>query len=293
MYSIYSQKTTKKNDIFLLEKVLQVCSVFGILPFYSITKCSKKFYYFYMFCLVIHLLGIFVLGIFAYYFFYDKHISAVGRVLTIFELSTNGCFALSCIFTVLKKRDSLREIMEYLSQFDRNIDTKWFVAATPIYFRIWIYHIIPVFIVTNKFFNNAFTADVFVIDCLNVTYTFLLIYMKFLFMVVTKVMAQVFEERYNILELELQLSLCHRELLNRTENNAVNKLRKLFYLLQVSIEKLDDIFGLPILVLVMNACAGTLTSFNYILFYKRSGRGEDYWKMLQLCVQALVSIFNI
>lgn len=288
MCKFHSRKLSK--DIWLLATTLKVCAVFVTVPFCFCKEYLKLIYIFHVFSIIIHFVGITQMFKIAYIFFEKTEISVVDVVLTSLDLVTNVCIIAACYFTVFRKKQALEELLQNFDKLDQHIDASSSEETSQIYFSLWLYHIIPVFVLIDKFLNNNSSTKSFFENFLTSLYILLLIYVKLLLMLIINVLAKIFVSRYNAFEDELKNVFCSLNVLIGTRKfSQTNRLRKACFLLQKNIEMVDDIFGLTIFAIIVNACGGLLCNFSYTLLIKMSSDMARYLRILHLFAEASVS----
>lgn len=286
-----STRRHKNNDIIILEKVFLICGVLGIIPFPSATKCRMSICFFCFLNIAIHILGISESSYFTYTFVAENNISTVGIFINIFDFSTGVGFVVVCIFTSIKRRMVLKKLFRCLWTIEQITNAPCVVKNKQFYIRISLYHSILLFIVLNKILNNAFVIQhATSLSNLNTIYNFLILYMTFWLMLAVDILVKVFEITYNKCENEMiiifnMLSV----LIGHKKYRESKKLERMFFLQQKGVEYMNELFGLPILMIIVNACAKSLSAFNYILLFKRTVSWTNFGKMAQLLGQAVVS----
>lgn len=282
----------KSKDICLLTMTLRICAVFVILPFCFVTKYVKLLYCYYLISVIIHFRGMLEICIFAYLYFENEK-STVDIILTIFDLIAYICLIVVGYFNVFRKKQALEELLQNFKKFDLFVETSYFEKTSSIYLTLWLYHAIPVFIMVNKFLHNSFVNSNQFKNFLVSFYIFTLIYIKFLLTLIITVIAKVFISRYNALEYQLKKFFCSLSILiGNKQFKEVDKLRKAFFLLQKNIEMVNDIFGMSIFFIIVNACSGLFSGFSYILLLETAANLESYWKTIQQFAEASVSSTN-
>lgn len=292
MCKFHSPKWPK--DICLLGTTLKICAVFVTVPFCFSKKYLKPIYFYYLFSIIIHLQGIFQICQLAYIYFQKGEKSTVDINLTILDLVTYLFLIMACYLTVFRKKQDLEELLENFKKFNKYIDACSFEETERIYSSLWLYHLIPVCILINKCLINSSTTKSFPENFLSLLYILLLIYMKFLVMIIIILLAKIFVSRYNAFEEELKnIFRLLGVLIGARKFREINKLRKAFFLLQKSIEMVDDIFGLPIFAIILNASSGLLSSFSYTLLLETLPEMRSYWTVIHLFAEASVSWKNL
>lgn len=277
------------GDICLLSQTLKICAVFLIVPFCFLTNYLKLIYCWYLISAIIHFHGMYKIWVFAYQYLENTK-STVDIILTVFDLVAYIFFIIVGFLDVFKKKKAVEELLQNFKNFDLSIDTCYFQETSSIYVRLWLYHGIPIFILVNKFLNNTFTNETIFGSFLISIYIFVLVYMKFLLMMIITVLAMVFTSRYNAFEHQLRKFFCSlRVLIENKKYKEIDELRKSFFLLQRNTKMIDDIFGLAIFSVFMNACSGLFSSFSYILLLKTAANLESYWITIQQFAEAGVS----
>lgn len=286
-----SRSSHVSTDLCLLEQILQLCGVFGTLPF-CFRRTTWKIWCYYAIYIAIQTFGISRFCILVDDYFNNLNLSGVEFFLVVLDFIPKICFLMVCIFIVFTKKVALEELLKNFKLIDSDLFPNFRPEGTPIVVIICYCQLIPIISLIDKMVSNNFSSNHIDVT-LSVIYLFLVIYMKFLYMITIKILEKILEARYTALENEIKNYFCSlRVRIGNRKFRELSTLSKLFFKIHQTIEGIDDIFGWPIMILIMKGWSGLLISFNYILISQKSVTLAGYWNMIELSFESVVSFKN-
>lgn len=222
----------------------------------------------------------------------ENETKTTSKFILTFMTATYICILVSNTWGSLKHPQNVEKLLQNILEVDSLLGKKWCksFSFTIFYFRLFCYHLIFLIILLIKFMKKDIMNDeiwskykIFFFICLT--------FQKIIIMVTIDTIKNILISRYQeseklIADKMSLFKVCHRRILDQ----ELKKWKKIHFLLHDGVEKINVIFGLPILVLILNTTGILLRIFNEIMFANAWNVQLTFWEILEHGMLSTVSI---
>lgn len=286
-------RVKRKNDRIVLKKLLNVCNFMGVLPFNRTEKDKLKSYIQQILWFIFHFVGMYFRTVYILNIFHQLNISTMGYILIISVFLTHFIYLFICMHGIIRYQKCIKKFLENLHEIDNALGEEMTddTTTSKIYLNLTIYHLMPLLAWGSELLDYVPAMENQFQEFIVCTYSMVFRYLMFLPILAISHLERILTVRYQHFNIHMRKTIFHHTSVKYSNSgSSTKKLRKVHFLLTDTIKRIDEIFGFPILIILMEGYLTFLNTFNNIVISVQNDVGKSYLAVIRSFLSSTVSM---